>query len=58
MKTKTLKGTSYWVLLCDNKRICGVYASKDEAKEANESIISFGVKHSIKKCDIKLMIKR
>ena len=57
MKTKTLKGTSYWVLLCDKTLICGVYASKDEAKEVNKPISGCRAKHSIKKCDIKVTIK-
>ena len=55
---KTLKGTSYWVLLCDNKLICGVYASRDEAKDKINPVIGCAAKHSIKKCDIKLTIKR
>jgi hypothetical protein len=61
-----IKGSHlYWVVLCDcgtskkHMMICGVFASKREAKEMFDDPILKGcvAKHYIKKCSVEVTIK-
>ena len=59
----TLKAHNFYSLLCDcgvgkNRfMICGVYASKKEAMEANKEIGKCASRHLIKKCEMEIKIK-
>lgn len=53
-----LQAKNYFALLCDSGKtkkdqlICGVYASRKEAREVAKEIKSCPAKHLIKKCKI------
>lgn len=58
---KVIKGeTPYWALLCDcseeSMLICGVFASRREAKEANKGVKECPAKHYIKKCKVEIKL--
>lgn len=57
-----LKSKDFFVLLCDDSKynpkyqpmICGVYATKDEAKQANAEIRDCPLKHVMKQCTVQV----
>lgn len=56
---RKLKGEKYYALLCHcgaggywDIVICGVYASRKEAKEANIEVEKCHARHTIKKCNV------
>jgi len=54
-----IQAKNYYALLCCSSKsplICGVYASRAEAKKANEEIKDCAAKHIIKKCNIEIEI--
>lgn len=57
---KSTIGKNYYALLCDcsvdgKLLICGVYASRKEAKEVAEKIRDCKAKHKIVKCSVKII---
>jgi hypothetical protein len=53
---KTIKGQGYyWVMLCEDL-ICGVFATKKEAQEANEFVKDCFIKHKIKRCKVEIKL--
>ena len=56
-----LYGKNYYALLChsgatkDDSIICGVYATKKEAQDADKGVGDCPCKHTIKRCSVNIV---